>query len=491
MNQTIFQFFHWYTPNDGTLWNHVKDEAERLASLGVTNVWLPPAYKSAKGTDEPGYAVYDLFDLGEFDQKGTVRTKYGTKDEYLASIRALGEKGIGVLADIVLNHKMGGDEVEEVPVQKVNDENREEVVSEVHTVRAHTKFTFPVRNGQYSTYIWDWHSFTGICEDGSIHALLNEYGHGSWEPMLENENGNFDYLMGNDIEFRNPNVRAELKYWGKWYVETTGISGFRLDALKHIVADFYPDWLDYLKNEFKRDFFTIGEYWKNDLAPLVKYVEVTEGRVKLFDVPLHYNFYKASKDGQEYDLSTILDNTLVKERPDHAITFVDNHDTQPLQALESTVDYWFKPHAYAIILLREQGIPCVFYPAVYGATYIDHKDGAEIPIELATIPVVEPMMKIRRDLAFGPQRDYFDHGSTVGWTKEGEEDKPNSGYAVLICNGDDGEKGMSLGVKNAGRTFVDACGRRGEVITLDEHGEAVFKVSAGSVSVWVDQQYQL
>lgn len=51
----------------------------------------------------------------------------------------------------------------------------------------------------------------------------------------------------------------------------------------------------------------------------------------------------------------IFDNTLVKERPNLAVTFVDNHDTQYGQSLQSFVEEWFKPLAYAIILLREDG----------------------------------------------------------------------------------------------------------------------------------------
>jgi alpha-amylase len=489
MNQTIFQFFHWYYSPEGNLWNHAKDMAPKLASLGVTDVWLPPAYKSAKGVDEPGYAVYDLYDLGEFDQKGTVRTRYGTKDEYLDCIRVLKEHKMGVLADIVLNHKMGGDEKEVVLAQKVSDENREEVISEPHHVEAHTKFTFPGRKGKYSGYIWNWQSFTGICEDGTIAALINDYGKGTWEPMLEDEYGNFDYLMGNDIEFRNPNVRRELKDWGVWYVETTGVTGFRLDALKHITADFFPDWLDHLRSHFKRDFFTVGEYWRSHTAPLLKYQEVTGQQIHLFDVPLHFNFYRASIDGNAYDMRSIFDNSLVRENPWKAITFVDNHDTQPLQSLESTVDYWFKPHSYAIIMLREAGIPCVFYPAVFEAKYTDNKNGEEIYVELNTIPVVEPMMHMRRDLAYGIQTEYFDHHTVVGWTRQGEDDKDLSGLAVLMSNGDQGEKHMSMGQKNAGRRLVDICGGRTESITLDENGEAMFFVNAGAVSVWVDERY--
>ncbi|MEI9806967.1 MAG: alpha-amylase family glycosyl hydrolase [Bacteroidota bacterium] len=62
------------------------------------------------GKAEPGYAVYDLYDLGEFDQKGTVRTRYGTRQEYLDCIKTIHDNGMDVIADIVLNHKHGGDE---------------------------------------------------------------------------------------------------------------------------------------------------------------------------------------------------------------------------------------------------------------------------------------------------------------------------------------------------------------------------------------------
>ncbi|RYY55008.1 MAG: alpha-amylase [Chitinophagaceae bacterium] len=491
MNKTLFQFFHWYYSPEGDLWNHAKDMAPGLAALGVTDVWLPPAYKSADGVHEPGYAVYDLYDLGEFNQKGTVRTRYGTKAEYIECIRVIKEQGMGVIADIVLNHKMGGDEKEKVPVQNVNDDNRLEVISEQHTVEAHTKFTFPGRKGKYSKFKWDWHCFTGICEDGTISAIINEYGHGSWEPLLEQENGNFDYLMGDDIEFRNPLVREELKQWGVWYVETTGVTGFRLDAVKHISPAFFPEWLDHLRNHFKHDFFTIGEYWRDHSGPLLDYQEATGHRIQLFDVPLHFNFYRASLEGRDYDMRSIFDNSLVRDNPFEAITFVDNHDTQPLQSLESTVDYWFKPHAYAIIMLREAGTPCVFYPAVFEAKYTDHRNGEEIYIELNKIPVVEPMIKMRRDLCYGIQGEYFDDPNIVGWTKQGEDDKLYSGLAVLLSNADDGDKWMGMGRKNAGRQLYDICGGRPELVTLDENGEGRFFVNAGSVSVWVDNRYHI
>ena len=316
--------------------------------------------------------------------------------------------------------------------------------------------------------------------------IQNEYGHNGWDEMLEEEKGNYDYLMCNDIEFRNPYVKEELKRWGKWYVETATIDGFRLDALKHINPEFYPEWLDYLDKEFKKQFFCIGEYWQNNITALLKYIDATGGRIQLFDVPLHFNFHEASIKGDQFDMRQIFDNTLLKERPQLAISFVDNHDTQPLQSLQSPVEQWFKPIAYALILLREQGIPCVFYPAVYDARYVDKgPESQEIYVELNKIPVVEKMMKVRKHLAYGLQRDYFDDANIVGWTREGSE---RPGCAILISNAHEGEKYMSLGERNAGKIMIDCCGNVQEKITLNDKGEGLFKTKAGSVSVWIDEE---
>ena len=87
-NGTMMQYFHWYVPNDGALWTQVESNAPALSDNGFTALWLPPAYKGAGGSNDVGYGVYDMYDLGEFDQKGSVRTKYGTKDQYLDAIKA-------------------------------------------------------------------------------------------------------------------------------------------------------------------------------------------------------------------------------------------------------------------------------------------------------------------------------------------------------------------------------------------------------------------
>ncbi|KIC96324.1 alpha-amylase [Flavihumibacter solisilvae] len=488
---TMLQFFHWYYPADGSLYHFLSDQADQLKQKGFNAVWLPPAYKGSRGGESEGYDTYDLFDLGEFNQKGSVRTKYGSKKEYIAAIRKCHKAGLKVIADVVFNHKHGADELEKIMVRKVNPENREEFISDQMEIEAWTKFTFPGRKGKYSRFIWDHRCFSGIDHSHSpdeqgVFSILNEYGEG-WEELIEQELGNYDFLMGADVEFRNPAVREELKYWGTWCLQKTGVNGFRLDAIKHMTPNIVNEWVDHVQHSTPEHLFVVGEYWQGDNADALKqYIEVTGGRVQLFDAPLHYNFHTAGKEGKSYDLCKIFDNTLVGIIPLLAVTLVDNHDTQPLQSLESPVDQWFKPLAYSIILLREQGTPCVFFPALYGATYKDKGgDGNEYEIHLAKVEELEALLLLRNRAAHGEQRDYLDHPNCIGWIRAGHESVPNSGLAVLLSNGDDGFKYMEMGTANAGKKMVDALKKRDQIITLDEKGGANFFCPAGSVSVWV------
>src|SRR5690554_1674377 len=70
----MMQYFEWYLPADGKHWERLGEDAQHLSELGVSGVWVPPCSKGTSA-DDVGYGVYDLYDLGEFDQKGTIRTK--------------------------------------------------------------------------------------------------------------------------------------------------------------------------------------------------------------------------------------------------------------------------------------------------------------------------------------------------------------------------------------------------------------------------------
>lgn len=475
INGIIMQYFEWYMDCKQNLWNDIAKEAENLADMGITALWLPPAYKGMGGKDEVGYAVYDVYDLGEFDQKGTVKTKYGSKEEYLNCIITLRQAGIESYADIVLNHKMGADFLQTIPATKVDWGDHNELISSQEVVRVATKFTFPGRNHKYSDFEWNWTHFDGIdYNDKTKEHAIFKFKDKDWSIAVDEEYGNYDYLMGADLDFKNPEVIEECTKWGKWYLETTKVDGFRLDAVKHIDSDFYKNWIKTLRKESRNELFTVGEYWSGDISKLHRYITKTDGEISLFDVPLHYHLENASKD-ENYDMSKILEGTLVKENPSKAVTFVDNHDTQPGQSLQSFVERWFKPAAYSIILLRDEGYPCIFYGDFYG---IPHDN--ILPIEELKI-----ILEIRKEKAYGIQHDYFDHPDYIGWTREGDEEHLQSGIAVVISNSFDGEKRMYIGKNLVGEKFIDALGNCDDVVEIDQEGCGIFKVKGKSTSIWV------
>jgi len=350
---------------------------------------------------------------------------------------------------------------------------------------------FYQRKGKYSKFQWFWKHFDGVdWDDNTKEKAIFKFTQrdSCWEPILDPEVGNYDYLMYADIDFMDPDVNTELRNWGKWFIEFTGADGFRLDAIKHIKFDFFKDWLTYVRNATGKDVFTVGEYWNYNLRILQLYLEKSDFKMSLFDAPLHMNFYQASKQGAAYNLSQILDNTLVQVHPLFTVTLVENHDTQPLQALESPVEYWFKPLAYAITLLRAQGYPCVFYPDFAGASYRDYgKDGNQYDIELKPVDKLDKLLLARKYFAYGNQRDYFDHPNVIGWTREGEADIANSGVAVILSNGGDGWKWMEVGKQHAGKTFYDYIGNHPDELVINADGWGEFKVSAGKVSAWVQK----
>ena len=315
---------------------------------------------------------------------------------------------------------------------------------------------------------------------------MQEWGD-DWEEMIDDEKGNYDYLMFNDVEFRNPALREELNRWGKWYHDMVPFDGVRLDAVKHISPKLYNEWLVKLRQSTGKEIFAVGEYWApGRLELLLRYIEATEGHMSLFDSSLHHNFHNASNSGNNYDLRTILHDSLMQAMPGKAVTVVDNHDTQPLQALEAPVEHWFKPLAYALILLRDEGYPCLFYPDLYGAHYIDKgKDGKEYEIFLNKVEELPVLVHARKNHAYGMQRDYFDHPNCIGWTREGDEE--HTGCAVVLSNGDAGHKLMEIGSRYAGRTFKDLLQKHPARVIITENGWGEFFVTPGSVSVWVPE----
>jgi alpha-amylase len=480
----ILQCFEWYLPPGG-LWRDLAAGAAGLASAGFTAVWIPPAHKGSGGASDVGYSVYDLFDLGEFDQKGSVATRYGTRAELHAAVAALHAHGLHVYADVVFNHKNGADATEDVLAQPVDWRNRNQPLDDWRLIRAWTYFDFPARGGRYSSMKWFWWCFDAVSYDQNhperdaldLFRLRDK----QFSTQVSHENGNYDYLMAADLDMGVEFVRGELAYWGDWFLGLTGIDGVRIDACKHIRSSFFPWWLGDRRRNLQRELFAVGEYWSTDVEELHRYISATGGPLSLFDVPLHDRFRQASLAEATFDLRTIFDRTLVQQQPALAVTFVDNHDTQPCQSLESWVEPWFKPLAYALILLRRDGYPCVFWGDYYPTNVRYRDQGREVTLYSHRF-LIDRFLEARRTHAHGDQHDYFDHPNTIGWLRTGDAAHPGA-MAVLLTNGTAGDKWMST--FHPGARFQDATGHIPGTVTADGNGWADFRCLDRSVSVWL------
>jgi alpha-amylase len=568
VNGIILQAFHWFMPFDITssLWYILQQHTQRLSNAGFTAVWIPPAQKSSGGTSDNGYMPYDFYDLGEFNQKGSIRTKWGAKYELESLIQKMHDVGIQVYSDLVMNHMDGGDEREEVEVEEFDEFDRNKVIGR-ERVYAWTKFSYWGRGGKHANFWIDknWFDWLGYVETLNGNSRMGLF-RLAWKPgndmvsHFDQGSGTYDYLTGLDLDVQVDYVAQRLEWIGEWMLQHVGVDGFRLDAAKHINHNFLKNWCRKLREWTGRPVFCVAENVCGNVEDLSNFLHNVDYSMSAFDFPLHFNLVSASNpkyerrqslydlirrfdygfyhhtqtsmhgDGAwefEYDLRSILTGTLVEKHPDLAVTFVDTHDSQPLRNPHGVlgdadwVQAWFRPHAYALILFRQGGYPCVFYPDVFGCEYWERWKGSwhDYHVHLEPVPHMEWMTQIRKRNAFGKQHDYFmfDDGDSVpprpnpsrnivGWTREGVEEFPSSGLAVILCNtrrrGEstpsvpvlvDGSypfvharhsKWMFVGQRHANkrwRHFVDVS----RVVFINQDGWGEFCVGDGEMGCWI------
>ncbi|KAJ3734312.1 glycoside hydrolase family 13 protein [Lentinula guzmanii] len=480
-NPLMIQFFTWDSEATGTSWwKHFENEIPTLAEMGFTQVWLPPPNKAAH-PEGRGYDAYDLWDLGEFDQKGAVATRWGSKEELLSACRVAKEHQVDIIIDAVLNHKLGADRVEKFKAVTVDPQNRLREL-ERKEIEGWTVFEFPGRGTKYSALHWNQEHFTGLDWDNStqtkgVFKIVGK-GHKGWSKNVDKELGNYDYLLGVDIDHRHPQVQEDFFAWGPWILQTTGAVGFRLDAIKHIDRKFTLRFVRHTNSSFVfpiDSYFLIihvAEYWSGNINAVLPYTRTFKGETAFFDVPLHMNFHHASQHYSRYDLRNVMNDSLVKIKPGHAVTFVDNHDL----AHFSQVGDHFKIQAYALILLRGTGYPCVFYGDLYPNSECYNENIARN---------LKLLIKARKLYAYGGTEDYTSSKNCVGFVRLG--DSTHSGCAVILSNREDDYVHtirMNVGRSHAGSTFQSYLTTDGRV-EIDAEGWGEFTCFAGSAQVWV------
>ncbi|MCC3156808.1 alpha-amylase [Hymenobacter sp. 15J16-1T3B] len=448
-NGVMMQGFYWNTPvstTAGTWWQNLGSKAQELSDAGITAIWLPPAYKGGSAQDV-GYGVYDRYDLGEFNQKGTVATRYGTVSQLQAAITALHGKGIQVYEDMVMNHLTWADAQETVNGNTV-----------------YTKFNFPGRGTTYSAYKWSSANFTGTQQ-----APNNGwYQWKSWDFQPYANGDAYDNLLGSEIQYNgNASNATETINWGNWITTKLSLDGYRLDATKHIYTPFVNQWLDAVKGTSGR--FAVSEAWFRNLTDMNNYAAATGGRTSLFDVPLHYTFQDMSNGNGGWDMRGLQFAGFTEANGPLSVSFVDNHDTdQQGGALYSPVTN-LKMLAYAYILTREKGYPCVFY-----RDYYEYGLGAQI----------KKLIGIRKANAYGAATEYtgVNDADVYAYSRAGDSSHP--GLLVLLNDGGTARtKTITTPFKSA--TLTDKTGNNTNTVTTDANGTGTFPVGARNYAVWV------
>lgn len=454
-NGVMLQGFYWDVPASNTSsqawWQVLGGKAQEFQQAGFTAVWLPPAYKGWNPSQSPasmdeGYGVYDRYDLGEFNQKGSVATRYGTLAQLQSCISALHGQGLQVYEDMVMNHLNGADAAETITLQDGS------------TQSLYTKFTYAARAGQYSNYAWQYYNFNG---QGKSNGFYQWH---AWDFATYDNNEAYDALLGDEIRYSDQNQVNEAVTWGKWITTKLSLDGYRVDAAPHMLTSFLNTWFDNVKGSK----FAVSEAWFDQVSYLTDYVSRTGGRTSLFDFPLHNLFVAMSQGNGSWDMQGLKFAGFTEQDGAHSVTFVDNHDTD--QSNSSPVVN-LKMLAYAYILLRDKGYPCVFYK-----DYYTYSLGAQI----------KTLMQLRQANAYGTSYEYSSQDDTDYYAYSRAGDSTHKGLMLLLNDGGAAiTKTLTSPWKSA--TLVDKTGNRTGTVTTDANGNGSFPVNSRSWSVWVVQ----
>ncbi|AIF68502.1 alpha-amylase [Palaeococcus pacificus DY20341] len=303
----MMQAFYWDVPEGGIWYDTIRAKIPDWAAAGITSIWLPPPSKGMSGGYSMGYDPYDYFDLGEYYQMGTVETRFGSKQELIDLINTAHSYGLEVYADIVINHRAGGD-LEWNPF--VND----------YTWTDFSK----VASGKYTANYLDFHP-------NELHAS-DAGAFGGYPDICHDKSWDQYWLWASSESYAA-------------YLKSVGFDGWRFDYVKGYDPWVVKDWLSWWGG------YAVGEYWDTNVNLVLDWIRGSGANA--FDFALYYKMDEAFDNTNIPALVSAIQNgqVLVAVDPFDAVTFVANHDTDII---------WNKYPAYAFILTYE-GQPTIFY----------------------------------------------------------------------------------------------------------------------------------
>lgn len=313
----MMQSFYWDVEPRGQWWTILTDKLADWSASGIDRIWLPVATKGQSGGYSMGYDPSDYFDFGEFNQHGTVITRFGSREELENLISKAHELELEVIADIVLNHNSGGGE----QYNPYREKNTYTLFDPTH---------------------------------GNASGMFNR----TYENFYPNSTSNFD---DGSLFYEETNLDHHQEYvqnwlWkaensvAKYYQNVMGFDGWRFDYVLGFEPWVVQQWLGEVGG------FSVSELWDGNPEVLANYVDETGSGVFDFST-----FYKLEEAFDRFNDLTYLDKDMLwQTHPDKAVTFTANHDTEKDTNEENNIEAENKLKAYAYILTHP-GYPTVFY----------------------------------------------------------------------------------------------------------------------------------
>jgi alpha-amylase len=320
----ILQGFYWDVPSPSAgkatapwWWDHLASQAHALRLSGFSAIWIPPVTKGASGGYSDGYDPFDDYDIGSKNQKGTVPTRYGNREALEHCCATFRSNGIDVYCDLVENHRDGdpGD--------------------------WHYSYLDAYGNaglGRFGKSKNDFHP--NVPQDPNVPQGTSE-DFGAFGRDLAPINGPSRWIFNG------------LNNAGDWLTKALDLQGYRLDDVKGISTDWLKPFLGYGAMNGK---FAVGEFYDGNLGKVQNWVtNMMGGRASAFDFPLRYQLRDMCNSPKTFNMASLDHAGLAGNDPFHAVTFVENHDTDRSEPITQN-----KALAYAYILTSE-GYPTVFY----------------------------------------------------------------------------------------------------------------------------------
>lgn len=247
---------------------------------------------------------------------------------------------------------------------------------EAHT---NTHFFYPERTCETEPhYEWNYSHFHPADENG----WLGDWGDGS--EVIPNTKA-----YGNDLNTFDPVVQQRLMDWGVWLVDQISFDGFRLDFVWGYQEEFAAAWINNLPQKNGSQRFIVSEYWgpASRIHAWKNKVRQYGAQTSVFDFPLKFTLTQMCNGDEDFDMQQLRHAGLIRNAEGYhlpassVVTFLENHDTGKEHDKWVTKD-WHLGYAY---ILTHQGLPCLFYPHLYGVTLKDmlnHDLQAPVPSEL-------------------------------------------------------------------------------------------------------------